>query len=1325
MGKLVKAGQIFVTSLDATPRESDVLSGLASIDAGEITADEITVSNLTITGQLLADAETVQFTGTTNVNRMTATQIGIGIASGQLLNEFQVGVDAFSINTTRENLVIVNGNMVTTNLFATKTIKTTDTTFLVDSEASNVLNITGNTYSTNVMVGRQLLVGTEAPEGSNVAIFENGNVVIRNGILQIFGDVDISGNLAITEIPSYTSVNNLVVSNAVIQMGTGNNGSYDTAILMVDEPGASNIFLGYTQNDDTFKLTRTFGGPENQTFTLDTSNTTNLHIFGELYTQNNVGIANTAPTYSLSIGSNLYVNDTAGESNVLYANGYGFFEGLRVGERGLTVGNLITMDADAAIPVIVNSQIKSHGIRTTGDLTSGIANTAPQHTLSIGNKIFFDAVGANAVTVLGNTVTSRLITESIRVQDFIEVEGDSGITSVANVLIHGDTGGPDTTSNAVTIRAGPLLANTSRIDVFGASLSPSHQLIQFVTKNTERMRISSTGNVGISNTSPTDKLTVGGTVRVIGSNAFTMGTDTIYMKTFSDVTGNQTKIESRVGTGKGVNFYASTTGTMGPAKMTILESSNVGIGTTTPQGRLHTSGGTAFINTSISDGVNHLLTPLVVTNTEGITSVTDDKPVLELSRTATGSKGVRVAFKLGKYQFSGATSRSKLDIYLADDTYASETDVMTLQADGRVGIGSTQPEAFLEVVSSGIGNARVNSLMIHNHGESGAGDAIMAAQTDTLNGNAFISFIQTDGDDDPRGWSAGITGTTADFRITSNVDAVSNVASTALYIHGLTRDVGIGTDTPRAKLEVSGNVIIGNQLTFGGVDTDQTNNTFMLERLYNNDGKSELLIFKGNEGQLAEVSGPDRIRSIAPVHIFQTYDSTGLDESEIDTLIQNEPGAGALLTVNKDRVLIGTSTDPGGNSRLYINGGFSFAEGSKISTGVMDIFSTAASGGIGVIDNVDSSLAFRQSGSEYARFTKNGLFGIGTTTPTANIHVYSSVTTDVDMLKLQSPGTNTKTGIILNTNDTYGGYVRGYSQSGTIHGITLGGMNNATEADGLHVIHTSNVGVGTSAPATKFHVYNGVSRVESSTTSNAIIEIKTTGGTSNILCDVSGNVYINPVSYEMIINSNLEVIGDLSIEGKIDLGNQVAVDLGGETANTSLQVGGGFISGSNQVACKKYSRTIIRGDGASKDIQLRFGNGSFYAKIVSILRVLDGQTEPGGLVTYRDMSTLILEVQGGTHNESTSAQDEVITVGTKNLFGGNNQSPWDTNVIVGTKGIILKPDNPSADRQYSYDIHVELISSRNGKLIGIYTNNPSPNNPDNFGGTALVSNFGY
>ena len=1306
-GILVTAGQIYVNSLDAAPRETDVISGVASIDAGEITADEITVSNLNLSGSLLATGST-QFTSILQMNRATAIQIGIGIPSGQLLNDFQVGVDDFSINPNRQNLVIVNGNVVSTNIFATNTIKTTNDNFLVESGASNVVKVTGNTFSSNVTVGTQLVVGSEVTAGtdSNVAVFKNGNVVVQDGFLRIFGDVDISGNLAITEIPDYTSVNNLVVSNAVIQMGTGNNGTYDTAVLMVDQPGASNIFLGYTQNDDTFKLSRTFGGPTTANFTLDSSNTTNLHILGEFYTQNNAGIANSTPMHTLAVGSNLYIDDTAGTSNLLHANGYGFFEGLRVGDSGLTVGSLITMDADAPIPVVVNSIIQTDGLITTGALPAGVANSSPTDTLSIGDVVFVNAFGGNALTIVGNTVTSRLITESIRVQDFIEVEGDSGITSVANVLIHADTDGPDTTSNAVTIVAGPLAANTSLINVFGARTNPQHQLIQFMTKRAERMRISSEGNVGIANTAPTDKLTVGGTVRVIGSNAFTMGTDTNYMKAFSDVSGTQTKIESRVGTGKGLNFYASTTDTMGVPKMTILETSNVGIGVTNPQGRLHVSGGSAFMNTPISDGHNHLTTPLVVTNTTGVTSVVDDKAVLDLSRSAIGSKAVRATFKLGKYQFGGTTSKTKLDLYLADANYADEVDVMTFQGDGRVGIGSTQPEAFLEVVSSGVGNARTNSLMIHNHGETGAGDAIMAAQTDTLDGNAFISFIQTDGDDDPRGWTTGVTGSTGDYRITSNVDAVSNVASTAVYINGLTFDVGIGTDAPRGKLEVNGNVVIGNQLTFGGVLNDEFGNSFMRERLYDaDDGISEVVFFKGTDSTSG--AGPDRIRSIAAEHLFQIYSTnTPITGTLVEQAIESGTNLDrSMLLRNDGKIMMGdpnplreAALDAG--TTLFVNGGVEFGETQKLKFGNLDIFT---SGGLfNTFDSLGTSpIVFKQNDIEYARFTHEGLVGFGTNAPNANVHIYSGVTTDIDVLKLESPGTNTKTGIRLNTNDGYGGYVRGYTASGTTHGIVVGGMNNEAEADGLFVTHTSNVGVGTSAPDTAFHIYNGVARVESTTSSNAIIEIKTTGGVSNIYATPTGNVYVNPSSFETIINSNLEVTGDLAIDGKIDLGNQVAVDLSGATANTALHVGGGFISGSNEVACKRYSKTFTRFGGADKDIQLRFGNGSFYAKIVAILRRRDGVPTP-----VRDMSTFVLEVQGGTHDESTSVLDELITVGTKNLFGGDTDSPWDTNISVGTKGIIIRPSGIDiADRQYSYDIHVELISSKNGRLLGLYTDN--------------------
>ena len=1354
--------------MDADPTEQDILTTVRSIITSEIEADEIVVDRIGIantapTKSFSIGADLFMQSGqeiildvskTVKTARMNVTD-KIGVKTTNPLHDFQVGDNQeFFIGVGNRDLVTINGNVLASNLILTNQLELADKIKINNSD-SNVLHVTGNTFTTNATVGSFLSVGNELDPDtdSNVAVFENGNVIVRNGVLRIFGNTEMVGNLSITEIPDYLQVNSLVISNAVIQMATdptntgafsGNDGTYDMATLMVQNAGDANVFFGYTQSDDTMKLGRTFGGPLTQNFTIDPATTTNLHIFGELYTQNNVGIANTSPDYSLSVGSNVYVNDTATSSaNVLHANGYGYFKGMRIGDDGLTVGSLITLDADAAIPMVVTSTIQAHSIQTTGNAPTGIANTNPTDTFSVGDEFFVNTAptAANTLTVLGNTVTNRLITQSIRVQDFIEVEGDSGITSTANVLIHADTDDGDTVSNAVVIKAGPLTANISAIEIYGAKTSASAQNIRFFTKNTERMRVVSNGNIGIANTSPTDKLTVGGTVRVIGSNAFTMGTETNYMKAFSDVIGTQTKIESRVGTGKGLNFYASTTDTMGVPKMTILETSNVGIGVTNPQGRLHVSGGSAFMNTPISDGYNHLTTPLVVTNTTGITSITDARPVLDLSRNATGSKAVRATFKLGKYQFSGTTSKSKLDIYLSDANYADEADVMTLQADGRVGIGSTQPSAFLEVIADGTGNPRTNGIMVHNIHGTGYGDAIMASRTDNEIGNAFTSHIQTNNGnfDSRRGWSTGVTGSTGDYRITSNVDAVSDVASTAIYINGLTRDVGIGTDAPRGKLEVNGDIVLGSTITFGGVDTDQFGNTFIQERLYNNDGKSELILFKGNE--TTGSGGPDRIRSIAPLHVFQTYDSSGLSEAGIAGAIAGT-GVNTLLTVNKLRVLVGVNNpeeDPStGDSKLFINGGFEFPKDQKIITGSMDIFSTSTTPSRAVIETVENTaLTIRNrvsavSGSnaiELFRIQSSGLVGVGTVSPDTNVHVYSALTTDVDMLKLESPGTNKKTGISLNTNDNYGGYVRGFSNTQhSIHGTVLGAVNNSVEVDGIHIIDSGNVGIGTVNPNEHFTVYGGTTRIEHPT-SNAVLEFKTTSGISSIYSDVSGNVYIDPYSNEMIINSNLAITGDLSIDGKIDLGNQVAVDLGEATANTALHVGGGFISGSNEVACKRYSKTFSIATGSGQDVQITFQPQTFYAKIVAQLRETSD---------VDNVSTMILEVQGGTHNGTAPSVD--IAIGTKNMFSGLNLYPWSSAVVTGTRSVQIAPyitdgkfypsgvSTQETGRNYTYDIFVEVVSGVGGGVkhfthnIG---NSPSVTLDNGGGGNTNLGGSGF
>ena len=1281
--------------------------------------------------------------------RFTATQVGIG--TDNPINEFQLGSDSVIMNRGLQDLVTIQGNTVSTNLFATSTLKTTNNKFFVDANASNVLKITGNTFSTNAAIGTHLLVGNEAAnDGSNIAVFEKGNVVVRDGFLRVFGDVDITGNLAITEIPDYTSVNNLVVSNAVIQMAFGNNGTYDMALLMKDVDEKSNIFFGYTHTGDKMRLSRTYGGPTTATFDsiLDTSNTVNLHVYGDIYTQNNVGIANSSPTLSLSVGSNVHIDDTATtSSNVLYANGFGFFEGLRIGDSGLTVGSLITLDADAAIPMVVSSKIQSQGLQTTGvdangeGIPSGIANTNSTNMLSIGDKIFINTDSANLITVLGNTATGRLITESILVQDFIEVEGESGISSAANVIIHGDINGEDSVSNTLSLRCGPLTANISAIELNGAKTSASHQTVVFKTKNTERMRVASGGNIGISNTEPDELLTLGGNLKLIESNTAIFGNDTNFLKIFTDITNNQTRIQNRVGSGKGLNFYTSTTDTMGTPKLTILESSNVGLNTINPEGILHTNGGTVFINDQVTHrgGVSHLDTPMVVTNTTTIVGTSDFKNVLQLSREGgtSGQHAVRGMFTMGKHALTGSdgsgTSRSQLNLSLASDNYSTQGHVMTWRSDKRVGIGTTRPTSHLEIVTTGIGNPTTNGVLVHSEEiNNSADDAIVAMRSDNLSSNSFASFIQADGiTGDPTGYSMGVTALGGDFRLTKNPSVINDSTNTRIFIGGATGNMGVGTDAPRDKLEVNGNVIVGNQLSFTGLQTDELGNTFMRERYYNTDGKTELITFKGNEGALASVTGPDRIRSVAPLHVFQTYDSTGLTEGGIEALIGSELSVqNALLAVNKDRVLVGTSVDPGGNSRLFVDGGFQFATGSKIITGVMDIFSVSTGGNKGVIDNISSALTFRQNSVEYARFTENGLFGLGTSSPDTNVHVYSALTTDVDVLKLESPGTNKKTGISLNTNDNYGGYVRGFSDSThSIHGTVIGAVNNNVEADGIHIIHTSNVGVGTVNPSEHFTVYNGTARLEHAT-SNAILEFKTTGGVSNIYGDHTGNVFIDPVR-SLVVKSDTEITGDLQIDGKIDLGNQVAVDLGGSDATTSLHVGGGFISGSNEVGCKRYSKSFTLGSTAAKSVRLYFADGgspekmpAFYAKIVAMLRKTDGSA-------VRDMSTMVLEIQGGSHDGTTnSSLDDEITVGTKNLFGGDSDFPWSPNVTVGKKGVLLTPHDVGSGRIYKYDIHVELITAslsgtHTGGFLKSIKNNVNVGQVDNFGAGQDIASFTY
>jgi hypothetical protein len=1348
MGRTARFEQIYVASLDAEPVEQETLTGVKSILTREVEANELLLleelgtkgrlgiantaptKSISVSDKLFIDEDDTIVFDLKSRGRASRffveNQLAIGTTNPT--KAFQVdsgGSTKVNIDLTGRDLMTVSGNLVATNVIVSDRLITSGSNLSIKETNSNVITVIGGIKTSNLSVGSNVGIFRE---GSNVMMLK-GNVY-QEGYLNLVGNISVTGNITVTETATYIASQDLRVANVVIHSGFGNDSlSRETAIVMTPGTGYSNVALGFVAGDRgremAFFQTDAYGGYNSATINVDDTKLVNVHVYGDIYTSNNIGAANTYPTHDLCVGSNVFIDDT--NSNVVYANGNVYAKGLILGSTGLRAGNLLTLDATSATPVTISGNVQMNALRTTGTAPSGISNLSPTDTLSVGAKVFANTTAVNTLRILGNTATTNLTTEMV--------------FSSSNIVVHADRFGGDSTSNVLILRAGPTASNVSAIEIYGASTSNTHQNIRFKTKNTERIRITSNGYVGISNTNPTERLTVAGNVYVIGSNTVATGniwgtTGNIAMRTYTSVTNGENRIENIVGSGKGLKVFASTTPTMGTPKLTILESSNVGINVAAPIGRLHTSGGTVFLNDqpTYRSGYSHLDSSLVVTNTQPIVDTTDLGTVMHLAREGNATRdGVRATFKLGKHDNASGKSKAKLDIYLSDENYGDDVDVMTLQSEGRVGIGTTQPAAHLEVYCTGTANPQTNGILVHNH-ESPSGDAIIAMQTDINEGNAFTSYIQTDGDVDPTGWAVGVSGSN-DFRITQNPNKVYDTGAVSVFIDGTSRDVGIGTDVPRGKLEVNGNVVIGQQLTFGGLSGDEFGNTHIIERRYNTDySRTELLLFKGNEASSVD-TGPDRIRHIAGEHVFQTYTSSGetlYGASEILDTMDGQTDKPLVICDNGLVVVGGQRSDAdsrGANTKLVVNGDVEFAGGGSFKLSGIEFSTTSGASSRNIIrslldSTVRRSLTFVHeiddvTDSEFARFDADGRLGLGTTEPSSNIHVYDTTSGNIDLLKLESGGTNKETGMLIYTDDGEGGYARGFSNSenGTT-GLVMGVANNSTQTNCLHLIHTSNVGIGTHSPATKFHVYDGIPRVESSS-SNAIVELKTTAGTANIYSDTTGNVYINPITSSKTthINSDLEIVGDVAVGGNIDLGNQVAIGLSGATASTDLEVGGGIITNSVEVSRKTYSKTFSVGEGLAKDIQLIFGPGAFYAKVTAILRRTDGST-------VKDLSTMLLELQGGTGDASTSTLD--VAIGTKNLFGGTNSYPWSPTVTTGIRGISITPYNIDGTRIYSYDIFVEVISACEGKLEKITRDlSAEVDLDDGTGGQTEITTFDY
>jgi len=300
-------------------------------------------------------------------------------------------------------------------------------------------------------------------------------------------------------------------------------------------------------------------------------------------------------------------------------------------------------------------------------------------TDTIGDSVIFDN-GFN-VGIGTNTPGKRLQVGNGFLDDVIRVVyNDGGYTD-----IHGY--GLEMSRTASYIR--PVTDGTGNLNI-GENLKSWNSVIHnadthiFNKDTSERMRITSAGNVGIGTTSPARLLSVNG---IQGWNAG--NTEKAYMNPTStgvdfQLIGNNGNIrfDSRAGS----NSYINT--------------GNVGIGTTTPSAQLHSNASGSAIN-------------------YGMFTIDTDNWINFFTGTGT-APGASAAGQGALFWKSGGVLRLGTSTSTAG---AGFVDMVRIDTDGNVGIGTTAPGYKLDVN----GDARLNGAFYDSNNLPGTAGKVLSS----------------------------------------------------------------------------------------------------------------------------------------------------------------------------------------------------------------------------------------------------------------------------------------------------------------------------------------------------------------------------------------------------------------------------------------------------------------------------------------------------------------------------------------------------------------------------------------------------------------------
>jgi len=163
------------------------------------------------------------------------------------------------------------------------------------------------------------------------------------------GDLTVNGNLYVTgNVTSIGTVANIHVTNSqfkdgLIEIGTNNTdlATFDLGHIYNRPVGSSNVALCYDASATELIIAYTdssaaavVGAASSHQVIPEPSQTMNVHVYGKLYTNSNVGVANTTPDHTFSVGEKCFIEADGNHDNVLDVRGNTTIEGAIITNTG-------------------------------------------------------------------------------------------------------------------------------------------------------------------------------------------------------------------------------------------------------------------------------------------------------------------------------------------------------------------------------------------------------------------------------------------------------------------------------------------------------------------------------------------------------------------------------------------------------------------------------------------------------------------------------------------------------------------------------------------------------------------------------------------------------------------------------------------------------------------------------------------------------------------------------------------------------------------------------------------------------------------------------